>query len=161
MPAGIKPLPVQMWPRSLTYHYMFRGQWVKCNFSANVFIWLFLASWCFGFSKWITSTSYLLLLWVSFSHTGISHGSNEQFHWYFSMTIWINWKLHVVLIHIVIWLIKKCAHNMAHPIINHCLGLGHETMVCAVCLTMFLWQLCCDVMCINLQWFNAQKCEYN
>ena len=22
-------------------------------------------------------------------------------------------------------------------IINHCLGLGHETMVCAVCLTMF------------------------
>ena len=23
-------------------------------------------------------------------------------------------------------------------IINHCLGLGHETMVCAVCLTMFL-----------------------
>ena len=25
-------------------------------------------------------------------------------------------------------------------IINHCLGLGHETMVCAVCLTMFLWR---------------------
>ena len=24
-------------------------------------------------------------------------------------------------------------------IINHCLGLGHETMVCAVCLTMLLW----------------------
>ena len=24
-------------------------------------------------------------------------------------------------------------------IINHCLGLGHETMVCAGCLTMFLW----------------------
>ena len=24
-------------------------------------------------------------------------------------------------------------------IINYCLGLGHETMVCAVCLTMFLW----------------------
>ena len=23
-------------------------------------------------------------------------------------------------------------------IVNHCLGLGHETMVCAVCLTMFL-----------------------
>ena len=22
-------------------------------------------------------------------------------------------------------------------IVNHCLGLGHETMVCAVCLTMF------------------------
>ena len=29
-------------------------------------------------------------------------------------------------------------------IINHCLGLGHETMVCAVCLTMFLWQHCSD-----------------
>ena len=28
-------------------------------------------------------------------------------------------------------------------IINHCLGLGHETMVCAVCLTMFLW--ICDM----------------
>ena len=26
-------------------------------------------------------------------------------------------------------------------IINHCLGLGHETMVCAVCLTMFLLTL--------------------
>ena len=26
-------------------------------------------------------------------------------------------------------------------IINHCLGLGHETMVCAVCLTMFLWDI--------------------
>ena len=26
-------------------------------------------------------------------------------------------------------------------IINHCLGLGHETMVCAVCLTMFLFEL--------------------
>ena len=26
-------------------------------------------------------------------------------------------------------------------IINHCLGLGHETMVCAVCLTMFLWKM--------------------
>ena len=25
-------------------------------------------------------------------------------------------------------------------IINHCLELGHETMVCAVCLTMFLWK---------------------
>ena len=24
-------------------------------------------------------------------------------------------------------------------IVNHCLGLGHETMVCAVCLTMFSW----------------------
>ena len=28
-------------------------------------------------------------------------------------------------------------------IINHCLGLGHETMVCAVRLTMFLW--ICDM----------------
>ena len=27
-------------------------------------------------------------------------------------------------------------------IINHCLGLGHETMVCAVCLTMFLLIRC-------------------
>ena len=26
-------------------------------------------------------------------------------------------------------------------IINHCLGLGHETMVCTVCLTMFFWVL--------------------
>ena len=23
--------------------------------------------------------------------------------------------------------------------ITHCLGLGHETMVCAVCLSIFLW----------------------
>ena len=28
-------------------------------------------------------------------------------------------------------------------IVNHCLGLGHETMECAVCLTMFLW--ICDM----------------
>ena len=26
-------------------------------------------------------------------------------------------------------------------IITHCLGLGHETMVCAVCLFIFLWEL--------------------
>ena len=25
--------------------------------------------------------------------------------------------------------------------ITHCLGLGHETMVCAVCLSVFLWKL--------------------
>ena len=28
--------------------------------------------------------------------------------------------------------------TLIKDIINHCLGLGHETMVCAVCLTMFL-----------------------
>ena len=27
--------------------------------------------------------------------------------------------------------------------ITHCLGLGHETMVCAVCVSMFLW--ICDM----------------
>ena len=27
--------------------------------------------------------------------------------------------------------------------ISHCLGLGHETMVCAVCLSLFLW--ICDM----------------
>ena len=27
--------------------------------------------------------------------------------------------------------------------ITHCLGLGHETMVCAVCLSIFLW--ICDI----------------
>ena len=26
--------------------------------------------------------------------------------------------------------------------IAHCLGLGHETMVCAVCLSIFLWFVC-------------------
>ena len=26
--------------------------------------------------------------------------------------------------------------------ITHCLGLGHETMVCAVCLSIFLWLFC-------------------
>ena len=25
--------------------------------------------------------------------------------------------------------------------ITHCLGLGHETMVCAVCLSIFLWEI--------------------
>ena len=29
-------------------------------------------------------------------------------------------------------------------IVNHCLGLGHETMVCAVCLNMFFFFLACD-----------------
>ena len=36
---------------------------------------------------------------------------------------------------------SKASFNIIKPevwIINHCLGLGHETMVCAVCLTMFL-----------------------
>ena len=30
-------------------------------------------------------------------------------------------------------------------IINHCLGLGHETMVCAVCLTMFFLLQWCEI----------------
>ena len=33
------------------------------------------------------------------------------------------------------WFYIKSTHL---HIINHCLGLDHETMVCAVCLTMFL-----------------------
>ena len=37
------------------------------------------------------------------------------------------------------WMIIKILSDMRVGIINHCLGLGHETMVCAVCLTMFLW----------------------
>ena len=27
--------------------------------------------------------------------------------------------------------------------VTHCLGLGHETMVCAVCLSIFLWHWSC------------------
>ena len=43
--------------------------------------------------------------------------------------LWWSWECVLYLIIIIkseVW------------IINHCLGLGHETMVCAVCLTMFL-----------------------
>ena len=45
---------------------------------------------------------------------------------------------------IILWWSRECVLNLIiiiKPevwIINHCLGLGHETMVCAVCLTMFL-----------------------
>ena len=44
--------------------------------------------------------------------------------------LWWSWECVLCLIIIIkpeVW------------IINHFLGLGHETMVCAVCLTMFLW----------------------
>ena len=47
--------------------------------------------------------------------------------------------------------------------INHCLGLGHETMVSAVCLFIFLWHeklLCIGPNCwkagvFNIRWFEA------
>ena len=47
----------------------------------------------------------------------------------------------------ILWWSRECVLHLIiiiKPevwIINHCLGLGHETMVCAVCLTMFLWSL--------------------
>ena len=44
--------------------------------------------------------------------------------------LWWSWECVLYLIFIIkpeVW------------IINHCLGLGHETMVCAVCLTMLLY----------------------
>ena len=40
-----------------------------------------------------------------------------------------------------VMIVRMCALSYYHHqigSINHCLGLGHETMVCAVCLTMFL-----------------------
>ena len=39
--------------------------------------------------------------------------------------------------------------------ITHCLGLGHETMVCAVCLFVFLFlrlTLCCVLQCLGSVW---------
>ena len=48
---------------------------------------------------------------------------------------------------IILWWSRECVLYLIiiiKPevwIINHCLGLGHETMVCAVCLTMFLWNI--------------------
>ena len=39
--------------------------------------------------------------------------------------------------------------------INHCLGLGHETMVCAVCLTMFLWVMNIFFQSPELEWTNS------
>ena len=50
----------------------------------------------------------------------------------YPILLWWSWECVLYLIIIIkpeVW------------IINHCLGLGHETMVCAVCLTMFLWCL--------------------
>ena len=44
--------------------------------------------------------------------------------------LWWSWECVLYLIIIIkpeVW------------IINHCIGLGHETKVCAICLTMFLW----------------------
>ena len=48
----------------------------------------------------------------------------------FPILQWWSWECVLYLIIII---------NPEVSIINHCLGLGHETMVCAVCLTMFLW----------------------
>ena len=55
--------------------------------------------------------------------------------------------LHMYLI--LLWWSRECVRNLIIIIksevwiINHCLGLGHETMVCAVCLTVFLWLPLC------------------
>ena len=52
----------------------------------------------------------------------------------------------------VVW---KMAAILSRP--QHCLGLGHETMVCAVCPTMFLYiymykneRLCCKSLPITI-----------
>ena len=50
-------------------------------------------------------------------------------------TILLWWSLEWVLYPIIIIISEVW-------IINHCVGLGHETMVCAVYLTMFLWPTC-------------------
>ena len=41
-----------------------------------------------------------------------------------------------------LWRLKTwtCVFVNLWWIISHCLGLGHETMVCVVCLTTFLWR---------------------
>ena len=41
--------------------------------------------------------------------------------------------------------------------ITHCLGLGHETMVCAVCLSMFLLQI---YVCIDRCLSTWSSCDY-
>ena len=40
--------------------------------------------------------------------------------------------------------------------ITHCLGLGHETMVCAVCVSVFLWRKMDDVDCLK-KWRNPWR----
>ena len=40
--------------------------------------------------------------------------------------------------------------------ITHCLGLGHETMVCAVCLSIFLKSACEDVHSVWLMQFEKK-----
>ena len=47
-----------------------------------------------------------------------------------------------------VMIVRMCTLSNYHHqtevwIINHCLGLGHENMVCAVCLTMFLYIWLC------------------
>ena len=52
----------------------------------------------------------------------------------YPILLWWSWECVLCLIIIIkpeVW------------IINHCQGLGHETKVCTVCLTMFLW--ICDM----------------
>ena len=61
----------------------------------------------------------------------------------YPILLWWSWECVLYLIIIIkpeVW------------IINHCLGLGHETMVCAVCLTMFLRNrdiFCLMILCVD------------
>ena len=50
-----------------------------------------------------------------------------------------------------VMIVRMCALSYYHHqtgSVNHCLGLSHETMVCAVCLTMFLLLFAIDVFLI-------------
>ena len=66
------------------------------------------------------------------------------FLWYNSNCDWQRWGCVSSAYPILLWWSWECALYLIiiiKPevwIIIHCLGLGHETMVCAVCLTMFL-----------------------
>ena len=76
----------------------------------------------------------------------------------YPILLWWSWECVLYLIIIIkpeVW------------ITNHCLGLGHEIMVCAVCLTMFLCfslfllslspllPKCVQFPCISVSWINV------
>ena len=131
------------------FHAIVRCEWLLCYWN-QVFIWLatrqicqsddWRAIWqsyhraCYLLCKTVVGWTFTAMKFVNIRHNLFSN--------YTELKYLFPKHKHAKILHIIerryilclIIIIKSEVWT-----ITHCLGLGHETMVCAVCLSIFLW----------------------